>query len=198
MNKARVEAFTDAIIAIVMTIMVLEIKIPEGATLWSLLRERAYFLAYLISFFRIAATWYNHHYLFANAQWISRKVFWLNIVWLFFMSLFPVATGWISADPFSRAAAYFYFLIFAVWGVTFYIMVAVLAKDNPRWATKIMLMLKPQRWLFELFSLVTGLIVIYWLPIASLLILGIKIIFWILFPPKDSDQITDWRDNHES
>ena len=107
MNKARVEAFTDAIIAIVMTIMVLEIKIPEGATLWSLLRERAYFLAYLISFFRIAATWYNHHYLFANAQWISRKVFWLNIVWLFFMSLFPVATGWISADPFSRAAAYF-------------------------------------------------------------------------------------------
>ena len=59
-------------------------------------------------------------------------------------------------------------------------------------------MLKPQRWLFELFSLVTGLIVIYWLPIASLLILGINIIFWILFPPKDSDQITDWRDNHES
>ncbi|WP_050755763.1 hypothetical protein [Limosilactobacillus coleohominis] len=76
-------------------------------------------------------------------------------------------------------------------------MVAVLAKDNPGRAPKIMLMLEPQRWLFELFSLVTGLIVIYWLPITSLLILGINIIFWILFPPKDSDQITDWRDHHE-
>lgn len=133
-----------------------------------------------------------------DSQWISRKVFWLNIVWLFFMSLFPVATGWISADPFSRAAAYFYFLIFAVWGVTFYIMVAVLARDNPRRSPKIMLMLKPQRWLFELFSLITGLILIYWLPITSLLILGINIIFWILFPPKDSDQIADWKDSHES
>lgn len=197
MNKARVEAFTDAIVAIVMTIMVLEIKIPSGANLWALWREKAYFLAYFISFFRIAATWYNHHFLFTNAQWISRKVFWVNIGWLFFMSLFPVATGWISADPFSKAAAYFYFLIFAIWGITFYIMVAMLARDNPRRAPQIMLMLSPQRWLFELISLVMGLILIAWWPTTSLLIVAINILFWIAFPPKGSDRVTEWRDQDE-
>ncbi|WP_295730489.1 TMEM175 family protein [uncultured Limosilactobacillus sp.] len=197
MNKARVEAFTDAIVAIVMTIMVLEIKIPSGSHFSALWSEKAYFLAYLISFFRIAATWYNHHFLFTSAQWISRKVFWANVVWLFFMSLFPVATGWISADPFSKAAAYFYFLIFAIWGITFYIMVAMLANDNPQRSPQIMLMLRPQRWLFELLSLVTGLVLIAWLPIASLLIVAINIIFWIVFPPKGSDQITGSRDNDE-
>lgn len=189
MNKARVEAFTDAIVAIVMTIMVLEIKIPAGSSLHDLLCERAFFVAYLISFFRIATTWYNHHYLFTNARWISKSVFWLNILWLFFMSLFPVATGWVSEQPRSRAAAYFYFLIFTVWGVSFYIMVAVLARNNPRRASQILQMLKPSRWLFELGSVVIGLPLIYWYPQASLVILAVNIVFWQLYTPKNSDKL---------
>ncbi|MBB1062963.1 TMEM175 family protein [Limosilactobacillus fastidiosus] len=189
MNKSRVEAFTDAIIAIVMTIMVLEIKVPHGAGWGSLWVEKAYFVAYLISFFRIATTCYNHHYLFTNARWISRRAFWLNIGWLFFMSLFPVAIGWISEEPHSRAAAYFYFLIFAVWGITFYVMVAVLAHDNPKNSKSILQMLRPKRSLFELASLIIGVVVIYWLPIMALIILGINIIFWLVFPPKGSDKL---------
>ena len=189
MNKARVEAFTDAIVAIVMTIMVLEIKILQGSSWSGLWAERSYFLAYVISFFRIATTWYNHHYLFTIADWVSKRVFWLNIIWLFFMSLFPVATGWVSQQLYSQAAAYFYFLIFTVWGITFYIMVAFLARDNPQHAGKIKQMLRPSRSLFELASVIIGGVVIHWYPVFSLVILSINIVFWIAFTPKDSDKL---------
>lgn len=83
MNKGRVEAFTDAIVAIIMTIMVLEIKIPHGPNWAALLQERAYFLAYLISFFLIATAWYSHHYLFINSKVITKRAFWVNMLWLF-------------------------------------------------------------------------------------------------------------------
>lgn len=96
MNKGRVEAFTDAIVAIIMTIMVLELKIPEGSNFQALLDERYYFIAYLISFFMIATTWYNHHYIFTVSKWISKRAFWANCIWLFLMSLIPVSTAWIS------------------------------------------------------------------------------------------------------
>ncbi|WP_225420892.1 hypothetical protein [Limosilactobacillus reuteri] len=108
---------------------------------------------------------------------------------LVIMSLFPVATGWINAEPHSRAAAYFYFLIFAVWGISFYVMVAVFAHDNPKNSKRILQMLQPRCSLFELTSLVIGVVVIYWLPIMALIILGINIIFWLAFPPKGSDKL---------
>lgn len=189
MNKARVEAFTDAIVAIVMTIMVLEIKIPRGSGWLAVWSEKAYFLAYLISFFRIATTWYNHHYLFTTARWISKRVFWLNMIWLFFMSLFPVATGWISEQIHSRVAAYFYFLIFTVWAITYYVMVGILAKDNPKQAKLILQMLKPSRWIYELVSVVLGIILIYWQPISALVILAANIIYWIIASLQDSDKL---------
>lgn len=115
----------------------------------------------MISFFRIATIWYNHHYLFTTANWISKRAFWLNMIWLFFMLLFPVATGWISEQIHSRVAAYFYFLIFTVWAITYYVMVWILAKDNPNQAKLILQMLKPSRWIYELVSVLLGMILIY-------------------------------------
>ena len=79
MKKNRVEAFTDAIVAIILTIMVLEIKVPEGTSKFSALIEKApYFIAFIISFIFICAAWYHHHYLLAKTKWFSRRVFWAN------------------------------------------------------------------------------------------------------------------------
>ncbi|WP_253938968.1 hypothetical protein [Lactobacillus taiwanensis] len=83
------------------------------------------------------------------------------MIWLFFMLLFPVATGWISEQIHSRVAAYFYFLIFTVWAITYYVMVWILAKDNPNQAKLILQMLKPSRWIYELVSVLLGMILIY-------------------------------------
>lgn len=75
MDKGRVEAFTDAIVAIVMTIMVLEIKVPEGKHLADLTREWSYFAAFVVSFLTIATSWYRHHYIFTWAARISKRAF---------------------------------------------------------------------------------------------------------------------------
>lgn len=189
MNKSRVEAFTDAIVAIIMTIMVLELKIPEGDNLQALINERYYFMAYLISFFMIATTWYNHHYIFANSKWISKRAFWANCIWLFFMSLTPVSTAWISKYTHSQTAAYFYFILYALWGLSFAVLLAVLIKDNPNQEKQLRKMEPKGRVIFEIISFIVGIIIIYFVPFLCFLVLGINILVWITFTPKGSDKI---------
>lgn len=185
MNKSRVEAFTDAIIAIIMTIMALEIKIPHGPNWAALLQERAYFLAYLISFFLISTAWYNHHYLFENAAHISRKAFWVNMLWLFFMSFAPVGTGWLSEEPQSKAAAYFYLIMYLIWGITFHLLAKVLATDNPDDIARLKQVTNGQRILIQAILLLVGAVVINWQPIVVLVILGIDILIWMFASPKN-------------
>lgn len=189
MDKGRVEAFTDAIIAIIMTIMVLELKIPSGSNIVALFNERYYFIAYLISFFLIATTWYNHHYIFSVAHWISKRAFWSNCVWLFLMSLIPVSTAWISRFPTSQTAAYFYFILYELWGQSFALLLTILIKDNPEQATLLRKAEPKDRVIFEACSLIIGLILIFFIPFLCFLVLGISILVWIIFTPKDSDNI---------
>ncbi|WP_251716323.1 TMEM175 family protein [Lactobacillus agrestimuris] len=184
MNKERLSAFNDAIIAIVMTIMVLEIKPPKGEDWAALILERPYFLAYLVSFFLIATTWYNNHYLFNHAEWFSRGAFWANILWLFLMSFSPVTTGWISEFPNSKAAAYFYLLIYILWELSFNLMVWILIRDNPKQKQELIVMKKRTRNIFELIGLVVVIILINWWPASVLFILGLNIITVIFFSPK--------------
>lgn len=99
MNKGRVEAFTDAVVAIILTIMVLEFKTPETAKWTGIIHQLPYFFAYIVSFLFVGVAWYNHHYMFALALRISKKVYWINNLWLFSMSLLPVATGWVGKFP---------------------------------------------------------------------------------------------------
>ncbi|GEO69216.1 TMEM175 family protein [Levilactobacillus acidifarinae] len=189
MKKERVEAFTDAIVAIIMTIMVLEMKVPKAGTLTALLDERSYFFAYLISFFLIATTWYNHHYLFTYATWISKRAFWANCVWLFMMSLAPVATGWISEFPSSRTTAYFYLLVYILWGMAFRVLMVILIQDNPKKKERLGRMAGPKRSWLELSLLLVALVVTYFVPILCLVILGLNSVVWIINTPKGSDRI---------
>lgn len=189
MNKSRVEAFTDAIVAIIMTIMVLELKIPTGDNFQALLNERNYFIAYLISFFLIATTWYNHHYIFTIAKWISKKAFWANCVWLFLMSLTPVSTAWISEYTNSQTVAYFYFILYTLWGISFYVLLSILIKDNPEQAELLQKVDPKSRMFFELTGLIVGLVLIYFVPFLCFLVLGVEILLWIIFTPKGSDRI---------
>ncbi|WP_249214978.1 TMEM175 family protein [Lactiplantibacillus plantarum] len=78
MNKGRVEAFTDAVVAIVMTIMVLEFEVPSEPTFAAFAENGSYFIAYLISFLFIGVAWYNHHYMLTLTKRISKRVYWLN------------------------------------------------------------------------------------------------------------------------
>lgn len=104
MQKTRLEAFSDAILAIIMTIMVLQIVVPAKNNFQALWDMRAHFLIYFISFFYIAVYWVNHHHMMHLVEKVTGGVLWSNLAMLFFISLTPFATGWIMESNVSAVA----------------------------------------------------------------------------------------------
>lgn len=108
MTKGRLEAFSDGVLAIIITIMVLELKLPEGDTWASLKPILPKFLAYIFSFIYIGIYWNNHHHLFQMVKRVNGGILWANLHLLFWLSLMPVATEWIGETHFAKnpVAAY--------------------------------------------------------------------------------------------
>ena len=115
MNKTRLEAFSDAVIAIIMTVMVLELKIPHGADLDALKPLLPVFLAYILSFIYLGIYWNNHHHMLQATRTVNGKVLWANLLLLFWLSLVPFATGWMGENHFEPlpTAVYGVVLMFA-------------------------------------------------------------------------------------
>jgi uncharacterized membrane protein len=111
MLKERLTAFSDGVIAIIITIMVLELKAPRGTTLGALAPLAPTFLAYAMSFVYIAIYWNNHHHLFQATRRVSGRILWSNMHLLFWLSLVPFSTAWLSETDFARAPV-------AVYGLT--------------------------------------------------------------------------------
>jgi len=102
MNKGRLEAFSDGVLAIIITIMVLELKVPEGSNWQSLKPLIPKFLAYIFSFLYVGIYWNNHHHLFQAVKKINGNVLWANLHLLFWLSLMPFATEWIGETHFAE------------------------------------------------------------------------------------------------
>lgn len=96
LGKGRLEAFSDGVIAIIVTIMVLELKVPRTASAGALLPLAPVFISYLLSFLIVAIMWINHHTMIHGVREVNPKVLWLNMNLLFWMSLIPFVTGWIG------------------------------------------------------------------------------------------------------
>ena len=131
MNKSRIEAITDGIIAIAATIMVLELGIPETNDVEGLIRLRHTFLAYVISFFMIYIVWSMHHDLFEKAEYISRRTFLANGVWIFMLTLVPFTTAWVGKSPDAFLPEFFYPMNLLMWSGTFHWLDYLIRKDNP-------------------------------------------------------------------
>ena len=108
MGKGRIEAFTDGVIAIIVTIMVLELKVPHGTDAAAVLALWPTFVAYAISFVTIAIFWVNHHQMFHQARHIDHNVLWANLVWLFFLSLAPFFTAYLGESHLTPFASMLY------------------------------------------------------------------------------------------
>src|ERR1043166_2251422 len=101
MGKTRLEAFSDGVIAIIITIMVLEMKVPHGEQLDSLLPLLPVFLSYVLSFVYVGIYWNNHHHMLHACRKVNGPVLWANLHLLFWLSLFPFATGWMGENHFA-------------------------------------------------------------------------------------------------
>lgn len=102
MGKGRLEAFSDGVLAIIITIMVLELKVPHGGDLHSLVGLIPVFLSYILSFIYVGIYWNNHHHMLHTVQKVSGAILWANLHLLFWLSLVPFVTGWMGENHFSK------------------------------------------------------------------------------------------------
>lgn len=131
MTRNRMEAFSDGVLAIIITIMVLELKVPHG-TDFSVLRPMLpVFLGYLLSFVYIGIYWNNHHHLLHSVQRISGPIMWANLHLLFWLSLIPFATGWMGEHELATAPAACYGFVLLMSAVAYFILQnAIIAREG--------------------------------------------------------------------
>jgi uncharacterized membrane protein len=132
MKTSRLEAFSDGVIAIIITIMVLEFEVPEGAD-WHALSELApVFLSYVLSFIYIAIYWNNHHHLMHATESVGGAVLWANMHLLFWLSLVPFATAWVGENHGASLPTAIYGVLLLMAAIAYWILVqAILAHEGP-------------------------------------------------------------------
>lgn len=122
MTKSRIEAFSDGVIAIIITIMVLEIKIPHGPEWQDLQPLVPVFFSYLMSFIFVGIYWGNHHHLLHTMHQINSSIIWTNMMLLFFLSLIPFSTGWMGEHHFSHIPVTVYAINLLCCAISYYLL----------------------------------------------------------------------------
>ena len=132
MNKGRLEAFSDGVIAIIITIMVLEMKVPHGDTPAVLLPLLPVFLSYTLSFVYLGIYWNNHHHMLHATRHISGNVLWANLHLLFWLSLVPFVTGWMGENHFAPIPTALYGVVLLMAAIAYWILLnSILRTEGP-------------------------------------------------------------------
>jgi uncharacterized membrane protein len=122
MNKTRLEAFSDGVMAIIITIMVLELKVPHGDDLATLRPLLPVFLGYVLSFVYVGIYWNNHHHMLHASRRVSGAALWANLHLLFWLSLFPVVTGWVGENRSAPLPTVLYGVVLLMAGAAYWIL----------------------------------------------------------------------------
>jgi uncharacterized membrane protein len=130
MGKGRIEAFSDGVLAIIITIMVLEMKVPHGETLAALWQIWPVFSSYVLSFVYVGIYWNNHHHLMHAATRATGPMLWANLHLLFWLSLFPFATGWMGENHFAPLPSAIYGLVLLMAALAWYILQTVIIRSQ--------------------------------------------------------------------
>jgi uncharacterized membrane protein len=132
MTKGRLEAFSDGVIAILITIMVLELRIPEGADWAALQRVLPVFLTYVLSFVVLGIYWNNHHHMLQAADRVNGRVLWANLHLLFWLSLLPFVTGWMGRNHFAPLPTAVYGVVLLLAAIAYTVLQAtIIAAHGP-------------------------------------------------------------------
>lgn len=123
LGKGRLEAFSDGVIAIIITIMVLEMKVPHGDSIESLKPLIPVFISYILSFIYVGIYWNNHHHMFQAVHSVNGGILWANLHLLFWLSLIPFVTGWMGENHFARGPVACYGFILTMNGIAYSILV---------------------------------------------------------------------------
>lgn len=130
MNKTRLEAFSDGVLAIIITIMVLEIKVPHGHELADLKPLIPVFLSYVLSFIYLGIYWNNHHHMMHTVKHVTGDVLWANLHLLFWLSLVPFTTGWMGENNFSSASMFLYGVVLLMAAIAYFVLQTRIIKNH--------------------------------------------------------------------
>jgi uncharacterized membrane protein len=180
MTKNRLEAFSDGVIAIIITIMVLELKVPHDPTWHALQQLFPIFLSYLLSFVYVAIYWNNHHHLLHAAHKIDAAVLWANMHLLFWLSLIPFVTGWMGENHFESLPVALYGFVLLMCAVSYYILSRVLVRLHGQDSHLAKAMGSDTKGRISLALYIIGLASAYWLPWLGGIIYIAVAIMWLI------------------
>ncbi|MBL7979996.1 MAG: DUF1211 domain-containing protein [Bacteroidetes Order II. Incertae sedis bacterium] len=188
MTTNRLEAFSDGVLAIIITIMVLEFHIPEGATFQALLPLLPKFLSYLFSFIYVGIYWNNHHHLFQAIQLVNGRILLANLNLLFWISILPFATAWMGEHHFGGNTVVLYGLVLFLSAISFYLLEkAAIQYEGPE--SKLSIAVRGHhKERISLLAYAAGIVLAFYYPIISLILFYLTALIWFI-PDKRIEKI---------
>lgn len=180
MKKGRLEAFSDGVLAIVITIMVLELKIPHGGSFESLKPLMPVFLSYLGSFVYIAIYWNNHHHLMQIVNNVNGKILWANLNLLFWLSLLPFVTGWMGENNFEKNPVALYGIVLLLAAIAFKILVYNIIKSEGKESLASQSIGKDRKGSISILMYIIGVLISFKYPIVSIGLYILVAIIWLI------------------
>jgi uncharacterized membrane protein len=180
MTKNRLEAFSDGVLAIIITIMVLEFKVPEGNTWEDLKPLLPKFLSYALSFIYVGIYWNNHHHMLHTVNKVNGKILWANLHLLFWLSLVPFITGWIGENHLAKLPIMLYGIILFMSGFSFSILQKFIINLEGRNSALSKAIGNGYKEKASIFFYLLAIALAYFYPIASIIIYILVAIMWFI------------------
>jgi uncharacterized membrane protein len=180
MGTGRLEAFSDGVIAIIITIMVLELKAPHGAGFDALLTSIPVFLSYVLSFVYVGIYWNNHHHMLHVAERVSGVGLWANLHLLFWLSLIPFVTAWMDENLLLPAPVALYGMVLLMAGIAYFILSRILIRDNGPDSKLAQAVGKDFKGQLSIVLYVAGIALSLWRPWLAVTIYVLVAIMWII------------------
>ena len=180
MGKGRLEAFSDGVLAIIITIMVLELKVPSGETLAALRPLVPVLGSYVLSFVFIATYWNNHHHLFLATERVSGGVLWANMGLLFCLSLVPLGTAWMGETHFAPVPTAVYSTILLLSALTYGVLQSAILTTQGKDSLLGMALGSDRKGKATLVILILAIVGALWVPLVSAALCGLVDVIWLV------------------
>jgi uncharacterized membrane protein len=180
MGKGRVEAFSDGVIAIIITIMVLELKVPEGFDLAAVRPLIPIFLAYVLSFIYVGIYWNNHHHMFHTVQKVNGAVLWANLHLLFWLSLLPAVTHWIGESHLAAWPTAMYGVVLFMAAIAYFILTHVLISHHGPDSTLARAMGRDIKGKLSVVIYLAGVVTAFFVPWLSVALYTLAAAIWLV------------------
>lgn len=180
MSKGRLEAFSDGVLAIIITIMVLELRMPHGADLEALRPLMSAFISYTLSFVFLGIYWSNHHHLLQAVHHVNGRILWANLHLMFWLSLIPATTAWMGETRFAAWPVVIYGVVLFMSAVAYYILTHALLAEHGKDSLIAVAMGRDFKGKISIVLYIVGMIASYWSPGLAVAIYAFVAIMWLV------------------